>query len=105
MLRAGDFHRGDGCALKRRKQHPAKRVANRVSVTGFKWFRDKTRVGFRGAVLVLDEGLRHFKTTVMNWHLLIFDFRFSIFGWKDKACQQSKLEILNSKLLLTPGYP
>ena len=28
----------------------------------------ESRVGFRGAVLVFDEGLRHFKTTVMNWH-------------------------------------
>jgi hypothetical protein len=50
-----------------------------VAVTGLKWFRDKTRVSFRGAVLVFDEGLRHFKTTVMNWHLLIFDCRVAIF--------------------------
>src|ERR1051326_6426698 len=84
MLRAGDFHRGNGGAFQGRKQDSAKRVADWVAVSGLKWFRDKTRIGFGGAVLVLDEGLRHFKTTVMNWHLLIFDFRFWI-SIEDKA--------------------
>ena len=36
-----DLERGDGCALKRRKQHAAQRVAERQAKTALKWFGDK----------------------------------------------------------------
>ena len=70
VLRAGDFDRGNGGAFERGKQHAAERVSDRVAVAGFKGFGDEFGVGFSGCALVLDEGLRHFKTTVTNWHFL-----------------------------------
>ena len=70
VLRAGDFHRGDGGAFERGEEHAAERVADGVAVAGLKGFGDKFGVGFRGDALVFDEGLRHFKTTVTNWHRL-----------------------------------
>ena len=48
MLRAGDLHRGDGGAFERGKQHAAKRISDRVAVTGFKRLGDKLGVGFSG---------------------------------------------------------
>ena len=105
MLRAGDFHRGDRSAFERGKQDAAKRIADRVAVAGFKGFGDKLRVGFRGAVLVFDEGLRHFKTTVMNWHTANFRMSNLDFRLKTKRLGQSKSENLNSKFLLSAGLP
>ena len=68
VLRAGDFDRGDGGAFERGEQHAAERIADGVAVAGFKGLGDELGVGFSGGRLVLDEGLRHFKTTVTNWH-------------------------------------
>ena len=48
VLRAGDFHRGDGGAFERGKQHAAKRVAHGVAVAGFKRLGDELGVGFCG---------------------------------------------------------
>ena len=69
MLRAGDFYRGDGRAFQRGKQDAPERISNGVAVAGFKRLGDKLGVGFCGCALVFDESLRHFKTTVTDWHI------------------------------------
>ena len=48
MLRAGDFHRGDGGAFERGEQHAAERISDRVAVAGFKGLGDEFGVGFSG---------------------------------------------------------
>ena len=55
------------------------RVADRVAVAGFKGLGNELGVGFGGGALIFGESLRHFKTTVTNWHMRILDFRLSIF--------------------------
>ena len=45
---AVDFDRGDGGSFQRGQQHAAKGVADGVSVTGFKRFRDELGVGIGG---------------------------------------------------------
>ena len=69
MLRAGDFYRGDGRAFQRGKQNTPERISDSVAITGFKGLGGKLGVGICGCALVLDEGFRHFKTTVTDWHL------------------------------------
>ena len=48
VLRAVDFHRGDGGAFERGEEHAAERIADRVAVTGLKGFGDELGVGFSG---------------------------------------------------------
>ena len=72
VLRAVDFDRGDGGAFERGKEHAAERISDRVAVAGLKGFGDKLGVGFSGRRLLFDEGLRHFKTTVTNWHRTVW---------------------------------
>jgi hypothetical protein len=71
MHRPVDFNRGDGGAFQRGKQHPAQGVADRVAVTGFKWFGDKLRIGFRGGCVILDQPLGHFKTSETYRHIFL----------------------------------
>jgi hypothetical protein len=74
-----DFDRGDGCALKGGKQHSTKRVANRVTVTGLKGFRDEARVSVCARGLIFDKRGWHFKSTETNWHII--EGRLSGFGF------------------------
>jgi hypothetical protein len=78
VLRASDFCRSDGRAFQRGKQNTAEGVPNGVTITGFEWLGGKFCVGICGCALVLTESFRHFKTTVTDWHILIFDFRLPI---------------------------
>ena len=78
MLRAGDFYRGDGRAFERGKQDAPEGIPNGVTVAGFKRLGDEFCIGICGRALVFSESLRHFKTTVTDWHLLIFECRFAI---------------------------
>ena len=77
VLRPGDLDRGDGSAFERGEQDAAQGIADGVAVAGFEGLGDELGVGFSGRALVFDERLRHFKTTVTNWHMLISDCRFS----------------------------
>ena len=69
MLRACDFRRGDGCAFQRGKQNTPEGIPNGVTVTGLKRLGGELGVGICSRGLVFREGLRHFKTTVTDWHL------------------------------------
>ena len=51
VLRAGDFHRGDGGAFERGKEDTAERISDRVSVAGLEGFGDELGVGFSGMTL------------------------------------------------------
>ena len=78
VLRAGDFYRGYGSAFERGKQDAPERIPNGVTVAGFKRLGDELGIGICGRALVFSESFRHFKTTVTDWHLLIFECRFAI---------------------------
>src|SRR5205814_889332 len=68
VLRAGDFYRGNGGAFERRKQHAPERISNGVPITGLKWLGGELGVSVCGCALIFAESLRHFKTTVTDWH-------------------------------------
>ena len=73
MLRALDFDRGDGGSFERGEEHAAERISDRVAVAGLEGLGDEFGVSVCGCRLILDEGLRHFETTVTNWHMLKAD--------------------------------
>src|SRR6266480_2928252 len=75
MLCACDFRGGDGRAFQRGKQNAPEGVPNGVTVTGFERLGSKFCVIICGCALVFTESLRHFKTTVTDWHNLIADCR------------------------------
>src|SRR5262249_41042017 len=81
VLRSRDFHRGDGRAFKRGKQDAPERVSNGVTVAGLKRLGAELCISICGRTLVFCESLRHFETTVTDWHMLILDCRISIFDW------------------------
>src|ERR1051326_1442204 len=68
VLCARNFDCGNGSAFERRKEDAPKRIAYGVAVARFKRFCNKLRVSVRGSLLLLGEGLWHFKPTVTNWH-------------------------------------
>src|SRR5205085_10982034 len=68
VLRAGDFYRGNGGAFERRKQDASERISNGVPITGLKRLGGKLGVSVYGCALIFAESLRHFKTTVTDWH-------------------------------------
>ena len=74
VLRAGDFYRGNGRAFERGKQNAPEGVPNGVTIAGLKWLGGEFCISICGRALVFDESLRHFKTTVTDWHNLIADF-------------------------------
>ncbi len=80
MLCTGDLDRGDGSAFERREQDAAERISDRVAVTRFKGLGDEPRVGFSGRAFLFDEGLRHFKTTVIELAYIDFGFRIADCG-------------------------
>ena len=71
MLRACDFGSGDGCAFQRGKQDPPEGIPNGVPVTSLKWLGGEFGVSIGGCALVFSESLRHFKTTVTDWHMFL----------------------------------
>jgi hypothetical protein len=62
VLRTADFHRGDRRSLQRAEQDTAQRVADGVTIAGFKRFGDKLGVNRTGARIFFDERLGHFET-------------------------------------------
>ena len=48
VLCAVDFHRGDGGAFERGKEHAAERIADRVAVAGLERFGDEFGVSLSG---------------------------------------------------------
>src|SRR6266516_2478417 len=81
-----------------------------MSVTGFERLGTKFGIGICGCALVFGESFRHFKTTVTDWHILIFDFRCRLPIWKRvtpgwrKAPINRKSAILNLQFLIA-GFP
>jgi hypothetical protein len=67
----GDFHGGNRGSLERGKQNAAEGITYGVPVAGFKRLGDELRVGISGGRFLFGEGLRHFKTTVTDWHRMI----------------------------------
>jgi hypothetical protein len=63
VIGPGDPHRGNGGAFNGTEQHPAKRIADSVSVTGFKRLGDEFGVSISARRFVFDERLGHFETT------------------------------------------
>src|SRR4029077_10099265 len=81
MLRPGDFYRCNCRAFERRKQHAPERIPDSVSVTGLKRLGCELGISVCSCVLVFDEGFRHLKTTVTNWHN---------FYWSDGVLQHCR---------------
>src|SRR5436309_6781262 len=72
VLRTLNFYCGDRCAFERRKQDTSEAVPNGVAVAGFERLGYELCIGICGCALIFRESLRHFKTTVTDWHILIF---------------------------------
>ena len=63
VLRAIHFDGSDGRALEGGEQNAAERIADGVTVTGFKGLGEKLRVRIRGGGVLAGQPFRHFKTT------------------------------------------
>ena len=79
MLRSGDLDRGNGRAFERGEQHAAERVADGVTVAGFKRLGDELGVSFSGCASSLTSVFGISKRPYRTGIFLIFEFRFWIF--------------------------
>src|SRR5437868_3366290 len=78
VLRTLNCYCGDRCAFERRKQDTSEAVPNGVAVAGFERLGYELCIGICGCALIFRESLRHFKTTVTDWHILISDRRLPV---------------------------